>query len=577
MNGVVVDGLTFTYPTSSVPALDSVDLRLDAAGIVGLVGAPGAGKTSLCMALAGLVPGVTGGSVTGTVMAGGTVGIVFDDPGGQLTQLRVASEVANPLRARGATAEDADAEARRLLDRVGLYAEDLGRRWVWELSEGQQVLLALAATLATRPTVLVLDAVMGYLDPTHREHLVSVLREHAEHGTVLLVEQDARLLMDLADRLLVLVDGALVADGPPTAVVADDRVREAADLDPPVELRAARGLHLPGVPLTAQQFTEALACGVRRREDAACVPTDQPPGGATAAASASGPRGGTGRRGARQTDGADVPRIGVREVDFAYPDRSPALRGVSLQVYPGEVHAVLGPTGAGKSTLVRLLAGLLRPVSGSVVVDDQDAASVHPADLALRVATVPQGAEIALSRRTVRDEIAFALRRRRRTQALDARVEAVRRLVGLPAEVLDADPVLLPRAHRRLVALAAALVVEPSVVLLDSPFSGLSPGARRRVAAVLDHLRGEGVAVLVTEHDVDAVTEVADSVTVLHHGVVVLQGPVREVFRRERREQLVLGRLQLPRAQELAWAAGVEACTVDDLVAALEQPSARRS
>ncbi|MCZ2804576.1 ATP-binding cassette domain-containing protein [Modestobacter sp. VKM Ac-2983] len=555
MNCIEVDDVSFRYPATEHLVLDGVSFQVYEGELLGLVGPPGAGKTTLCMAVAGLVPGITGGELSGSVRVEGAVGIVFEDPDGQLTQLRALSEVTDPLRTRGASRDDAVREAHRLLERVGLGGEDLAGRWVWELSEGQQVLLALAATLATQPDVLVLDTVMGSLDATHRAGVLRLLRDGAGARTVVLVEQDATLLGEVADRLVVLEEGRVRAVGTPAELLDDDAVRAAADLGTPGTLAAARRLRLPSRPLTTEAFRVAV-CDVGRL-----------------------PTGGTARPNGHHGDRAappwreDRPRIQVRDVDFGYPDRSPALRGLDLEVRPGEVHAVLGHTGAGKSTLVRLLCGLLRPVRGSVVVDDQDTATVHPTDLALRVATVLQDADRTLSQRTVRDEIALSLRRRRRTDGLDDRVDRVRRLVGLPEDVLPADPLLLPRAHRVLVALAAALVVEPAVVVLDSPTTGLSHGGRLRLAAALADLRSRGVAVLITEHDTDVVVEVADTVTVLDRGTVAAQGPVRELLRSTRRAELAARRIGLPTAGVLADAVGVDACTLDDLVAALSAAS----
>lgn len=265
MNRVVVDDFSFSYPATAAPVLDGITLTVDAGEMIGLVGPPGSGKTTLCMALAGLVPSVTGGTVSGTVAVAGDspVGIVFDDPGGQLTQLRVLSEVADPLRTRGAARDDAEREARRLLARVGLNGEDVPRRWVWELSEGQQVLLALAATLATRPQVLVLDAVMGHLDAAGRDEVLRVVREETQDRTIVLVEQDVALLADVVARLIVLADGKVIADSSPAEILADDNLRSVADLDAPVPLQTARRLNLPGAPLTTAHSPQPLP--TRRR------------------------------------------------------------------------------------------------------------------------------------------------------------------------------------------------------------------------------------------------------------------------------------------------------------------------
>jgi energy-coupling factor transport system ATP-binding protein len=200
----------------------------------------------------------------------------------------------------------------------------------------------------------------------------------------------------------------------------------------------------------------------------------------------------------------------------------------------------------------------------------------------LTVGTVLQNPNEQISERTVRGEIAFPLRQRqyertglftKRRRYDDGHIEAqVWRacdLVGIESDLLERDPILLPRPQRKLATIAEALVVTPQVLLLDEPTAGLGAASRRKIRELIMRLREMGHAILLVENDVDLVAETADTVTILDQGRAVLQGPVHTVFSPANWGRLSELRIRPPRAAQLAHRLGVHALTCDELVARL--------
>ena len=256
---------------------------------------------------------------------------------------------------------------------------------------------------------------------------------------------------------------------------------------------------------------------------------------------------------------------------------------MSLHVAPGQVHAVVGGNGAGKSTLLRMLCGLLPPSSGDVLVAGQDTRQHSPAELARYVGTALQNPDEQITERTVEAEIAFPLRQRqhrrsgwfRREKVLSDEqiaesVERARQLVGLPGELLESDPTRLSKGHRKLVAIAEALVLEPAVLILDEPRVSLDAPARSALRHLLHQLRDQGTAVVLVEHDLDLVAETADTITLLEQGHVLATGSPRDVFGAGAVDTLARTALLPPRAARVAAQLGIEAYSVAELAAQLE-------
>lgn len=311
-----VERLTFRYPGVDVPALADVSLSLEPGEVVALLGPSGSGKSTLLRALAGLVPHFHGGRFEGRVaVAGrdtraarpaelaGTVASVFQDPEDQVVMTRVANEVAFGLENLGVEPRAIRRRAEAALESVGALA--LAERRTHELSGGELQRVCLAAALALRPRLLLLDEPTSQLDPDGADAFLSLLHGGLGDAAVVLSEQRTARALAAADRVLFVEDGRLLLDAPRA-----DAIRW---------LRAERPAFAPD---------PATAVSPILRASGAVVTIDN--------------------------------------AWFSYVDL-PAVRGASLAVRRGEVVALEGPNGSGKSTLAKLAAGLLAPDRGSVV------------------------------------------------------------------------------------------------------------------------------------------------------------------------------------------------------------------
>lgn len=226
---------------------------------------------------------------------------------------------------------------------------------------------------------------------------------------------------------------------------------------------------------------------------------------------------------------------------YEYPDGTPALRGVDLDLPPGSSVALVGRNGAGKTTLARLLNGLLVPSRGRVLAGDLDTAEVPASRVAARVGYVFQNPRRQVFAATVRDEVAFGPRNLGRPRVDEAVEDALAR-VGLAGRA-GAHPYELSASELRRVALASVLSMETPVLVLDEPTASLDGADHERLLGILAHLRSRGVTLVVITHDLDFAAEECDRIVVLRDGLVAADGPPEEVFARADMERPSLSRL----------------------------------
>jgi len=222
--------------------------------------------------------------------------------------------------------------------------------------------------------------------------------------------------------------------------------------------------------------------------------------------------------------------IKLEGVRFRYPNGPEAIKGVTLTVLDGEFVGVIGHSGAGKTTLAKLIAGLLKPSEGRVLVDGMDTRVTPASVLARKVGYVFQNPETMLFSATLLDEVAFALRNFGYPPAeIEGRVRAALEKVDLQ-KPLNASPHALSFGEKRRLAIACILAMDPSVVVLDEPTTGLDYARCLSLFNTLSKLNKEGKTVIIITHDTDLLARFANRVVVVEEGVIARDGPAGEVL-----------------------------------------------
>ncbi len=512
-----------SYDQGLTWALDGISLTLEQHERVCVLGANGSGKSTLANVLAGLMA-PDEGEVT---LAGHdvfepergmdaeayrearrSVGLVFQDPEDQIITTVVADDVAfGPENLRVEPAE-IHQRVQRELHRVGL--SDHATSDPTRMSGGQQQRVTIAGTLAMRPRLLVLDEPGAMLDVRGRSSIMRVAGELAGAGTTIVhVTHYVEEALE-ADRVIVLDHGHIALDGTPAQVFSHAERLDGLHLELPFSARLTHELARRGVPVT----WDARRDVVKERIVAACANVDKhdvplPP--------------------AQPQGDKSIPALQLTNVTFAY-DHKPVLRSASLAVGAGELVALVGQTGSGKSTIARVAAALERPDKGAAhICGIPTHERRRRRELRRKVGYVMQKPERQLFATTVLEDVAFGPVNLGVTRD-EARERAAAQLERLGiAHTADRSPFDLSGGQQRLAALAGVLVMEPEVVIMDEPLSGLDPVARASVRTIIRNLVNDGVAILMITHSMDDAARAA-RIVVLNEGAVVLEGTPHEVF-----------------------------------------------
>lgn len=553
-----IDHVSFSYGEASARALDDVSLSVSPGDFLGIIGPSGAGKTTLASAMSGAIPHHYTGPFFGSVLVDGKdtcavtltdisqiVGSVLQDIDTQMVASVVEDEMLFGLENFGVPHSQIEERVIDALETVGIA--DLRERDIATLSGGQKQKVAIAAILALRPRVLVLDEPTAALDPASSRMVFETLRSiNRELGvTVVIIEQKVALLSEYASRIAVMQGGRIALEGTPSEVFSHSAELRSIGVDSPRVTRisnslAARGLIEAGEPclnvreasLLIQNLCKASSPAPRAAAtaDANRAAADAPAAAGTARATTASP-GECGmaespRRHAMKPGGSPVVRL--RDVTYTYPGGGASVRHLNLEVYPGEFVGLVGQNGAGKTTATKLVNGLLKPSSGTVEVAGLDTRTARTSQIARHAATLFQNPDHQICRDTVLDEVAFGLE----LGGVDAetareRARAVAEDFGLP---LDEAPFSLSRGQRQMVALASVVVLEPELVILDEPTSGLDYRECMTVMETVRRMADRGSAVIMVCHDMEVVSDFAERLVVMADGEIAAAGPTHDLF-----------------------------------------------
>lgn len=509
---ITFDQVTVRYDDAPEPALRDVDLTVEEGELCLVVGHTGVGKSTLLGAVNGLVPHFTGGTLYGRVVIDGrdtahhppreladVVGVVGQDPVDGFVTDTVEEELAYAMEQLAIPPATMRKRVEETLDLLGLA--DLRHRALHELSGGQQQRVAIGSVLTAHPRVLVLDEPTSALDPTAAEEVLAAVTRlvHDLGVTVLMAEHRLERVVQYADRVVHLSGDGRAVIGAPA-----DILRTATIAPPIVELgRAAGWSPLPLSVRDARRAAAPLRTRLAGRQPGPVRPA-QP----------------TDKHALLTARGVTVTYRGV-----------PAIREVDLDVHAGEVTALMGRNGSGKSSLLWALQGSGPRRAGTVKVADApgDPHTLSAAEARRAVGLVPQTPADLLYLESVKQELGQADAESAASAAVGESARAIldRLAPGIPD---DTHPRDLSEGQKLALVLAIQLAAAPGVLLLDEPTRGLDYRAKTALVRIVDALAAEGRAVVIATHDVEFVARAADRVVVMAEGDIVADGPTTEVI-----------------------------------------------
>lgn len=543
---IEVKHLKYRYPGARDLALKDISFTVEKGEFLGIVGANGAGKSSLSQALLGLIPQFYKGAYGGSVFVEGMdtahvltskicrkAGLVFQNPFNQLSGAKdtVYDEVGFGLQNFGVEPEEIRRRVQSVLESLGIW--EFRDRNPFDLSGGQLQRVAIASVLAMTPDILILDEPTSQLDPEGAEEVFRTVDELTKSGiTILMIEQKIEKLAGYCDRVLLMHEGRLIDADTPRKLFSRPDLKDYG-VKPPVvtEFAAQTGIHFPdgSCPVTVEESHTLLKTAPYRDripEFKERLREMEVPATAAITANVSAalsPQ--------AEADACEE-TLRAEHICFSYVKGTEILRELSLTL-DHRPTAIIGQNGAGKTTLVRILKGLLRPESGTITYRGESLAGKTVAELAGRIGYVFQNPDDQIFKYSVKEEVMFGPRNigMSRAEAEKCAMEALT-TVGLE-RFATVNPYDLELSQRKLVAIASVLAMNPDVLILDEPTIAQDARGRDKLREIMEAETRKGRLVLAILHDMDFVAESFQRVIVMAHGEILADGSPEVIFRQQ--------------------------------------------
>jgi energy-coupling factor transporter ATP-binding protein EcfA2 len=485
---VDIEGLSFTYSGSAVPALEGINLQVYPGQFITITGPSGCGKSTLALCLAGFIPHAYGGRMEGVVRiqgkntrdypAGGLsgiVGLVQQDPEAQLCTLTVNDEVAFGPENLCIPSEEIQERVYSALQAVG--ALSLKDRKVHTLSGGEKQRVAIASVLAMNPSLLILDEPTANLDPSCAREVLDTLRRLKEQQeiSIIVIEHRLERLLPISDRLLLMQEGKLAEEKTPETV---DHIYVPA----PVKAQSEAGV-LPGK-----------------------ISNEMP--------------------------AHETPILTVKSLTAGYEGRD-VISGISFRAYPGETIAIMGDNGSGKTTLLLTMLGILKPRKGAVYLQGNDITRHKVSRRAQDMGLTFQNPNHQIFEDTVLKEAILASRflGRQPPQETEQEVDRLLEKFGL-RQYINRNPFTLSLGEKKRLTLVSVLAYSPKVLILDEPLVGQD---RDRLDLLINALREHGARggiTLMVCHEPNVIAACCQRVLFLSEGKLIIDAPVGEAMER---------------------------------------------
>lgn len=541
--------------------LKGVDITIKKGEFIALLGRNGSGKTTFSKQLNAILRPSEG---TVTVDEMGTrdveklyeirqrVGMVFQNPDNQMVAANVEEEVAFGPENLGMESDIIVARVKQALEQVRMWKRR--KTAPNHLSGGQKQRIAIAGILAMHPDYIVLDEPTAMLDPKGRKEVMEALQRlnQEQEMTVILITHDMEEAA-LASRVILLADGQVRFDGTPEDFFGADVLLAEMGMEAPLSYRVRK---LIDSDVFEKKIGDARVeeATIDKREKVA----EYDKTGREWEASFELVDKKKNKKAEAETDEKDKDLLSLQHVSYIYSPGTAyekvALDDVNLSLGKGEIVGLAGHTGSGKSTMIQLLNGLLKPTSGTVTFEGKDihAKGYSGNYLRSKVGMVFQYPEHQMICDTVWEDVAFGPSKQGLTgEACETRVEEALRFVDLPEKYYQASPLQLSGGQKRRVAIAGVLAMHPEYIILDEPAAGLDAAGKREIFDRIRRMsREQGIGVLLVSHSMEDLAEYADRIIVLDDGKKILDDRPVQIF--AKRETLADCGLDVPETVKLA-------------------------
>lgn len=524
MSILEIKDLIYTYPGAEQPTLNHLNLKVEEGDFLAIIGNNGCGKSTLCKTLNGLIPHFITGDFEGNVLVDQAdtrtldvgqiakkVGYVYQDFENQIVRPTVLDDAS--YACMNYAMPDYLERGREALRQCGLEGRE--QEYIWQLSGGQTHLLALAGAVSLQPDVLILDEPIAQLDPKHADLIYEILRELNEkyHKTILVIEHHTEYIADYCKHAVLLKNGQVEWMLPASEALQRVEELKECNIFPPQVTLAAHELKKRGrmskktpVPVTVEDGKRVF-----------CISAEE-----------------TAQENGKEQSGKQKMEemVSFRNVGVSYRtvkgDPKKIFRELNLELRKGDKVALIGSNGAGKSTMMKLMTGLLKPAQGEVLLNGQRIREIRTEDLSRTVSLVYQNPEEMFIKDSIEKDIAFAMQAHNEEGWEEKTKELLERF--RLTELKDRDGRLLSGGQMRRASLAIGIALNPAVLLLDEPTANLDIATRKEIMFTLNEMKDITETVMIATHDMQLVCEWADRIVVLCQGEVIADGTRDEIF-----------------------------------------------
>ncbi|MGG1674495.1 ABC transporter ATP-binding protein [Neobacillus sp. NRS-1170] len=507
---IELNKVSFSYPDCLEPAIGNISLKINKGKFVVLFGSSGSGKSTLLRLLKkeiqphGILKGqisVNGAPIQEKTGLSKEIGFVFQDPENQIVADDVLHELVFGLENIGLKTSEM---RNRLAEMVHFFgAESLLHRKSHELSGGRKQQINLASVLLMQPDILLLDEPTAQLDPvSSREFLDMLKRLNEEFGmTIIMAEHRLEEVFTLADEIIMMEKGQILFEGEPREVLPQiwNSKNQAFVPTIPSLFLSQKGSGM--IPLTVKE-------GRNWVQESSTIFSEEP-------------------KKLEYPIGDE--RIGLKNISFRYDKKNEfILNDLDFSLAKGEFYALLGGNGSGKSTFLKVLAGLVKPEMGKILVNKKKTKIMKNSELINLIGYLPQNPKLFFIQDSIEKEIQYTMDHWDLTNVNE--VDTLLNNLGIK-HLISSHPFDLSGGELQKAALGCLLIRKPEILLLDEPTKGLDPISKQNLANILQSLHFEGMTILMSTHDVEFAAQFATKCGMMFQGKITSEDVPSEFFK----------------------------------------------